>query len=81
MARAHWVGHTAYGIYLVLELLPAAILLTGMLGMARRRRQILAADPAPLVVDDDVYWRKGWYENPNDPAGWSRTGWCPTTTP
>ena len=67
MARAHWVGHTAYGIYLVLELLPAAIFLTGMLGMARRRRQILAADPVPLVVDDDVYWRKGWYENPNDP--------------
>ncbi len=30
-----------------------------------------AADPGrrprPLVVDDDVYWRKGWYENPNDP--------------
>ena len=67
MARAHWVGHTAYGIYLVLELLPAAIFLTGMLWMARRRRQILAADPVPLVVDDDVYWRKGWYENPNDP--------------
>ena len=40
-------GTPPYGIYLVLELLPAAILLTGMLGMARRRRQILAARPRP----------------------------------
>ncbi len=67
MARAHWVGSAAYGIYLVLELIPVAILTAGLLWMTRKRRQLLAGDPVPLVVDDDVYWRKGWYENPNDP--------------
>lgn len=67
MARAHWVGSAAYGIYLILELIPVAILTAGLLWMTRKRRQLLAGDPVPLVVDDDVYWRKGWYENPNDP--------------
>lgn len=67
MARAHWVGSAAYGIYLVLELIPVAILTAGLLWMTRKRRQLLAGNPVPLVVDDDVYWRKGWYENPNDP--------------
>lgn len=67
MARAHWVGSAAYGIYLVLELIPVAILTAGLLWMTRKRQQLLAGDPVPLVVDDDVYWRKGWYENPNDP--------------
>lgn len=67
MARAHWVGSAAYGIYLVLELIPVAILTAGLLWITRKRQQLLAGDPVPLVVDDDVYWRKGWYENPNDP--------------
>lgn len=67
MARAHWVGSAAYGIYLILELIPVAILTAGLLWMTRKRRQLLAGDPVPLVVDDDIYWRKGWYENPNDP--------------
>ena len=64
-AAACWSA--AYGIYLVLELIPVAILTAGLLWMTRKRQQLLAGDPVPLVVDDDVYWRKGWYENPNDP--------------
>ena len=59
-------AHTASWIYLVLELLPAAIFSPGYFGWpedgGRSGRR-----PRPLVVDDDVYWRKGWYENPNDP--------------
>ena len=33
----------------------------------KKKAQILAADDAPIYVDDDYYWRNGWYNNPVDP--------------
>ena len=55
MARAHWVGHTAYGIYLVLELLPAAIEVVVETGMASvsmlQRRLKLGYSRAARLVD------------------------------
>lgn len=32
-----------------------------------KKKAILATDTAPLYVDDDYFWRNGWYDNPNDP--------------
>ena len=32
----------------------------------RKRTEVLAADDTPLYVDDDEYWKYGFYYNPND---------------
>ena len=32
----------------------------------KKKAQILAADDEPMYVDDDYYWRNGWYSNPDD---------------
>ena len=68
MARAHWVGGTPpTGSTWSWSCSPPPFFLTGMLGMAPKTAADPGRRPRPLVVDDDVYWRKGWYENPNDP--------------
>ncbi len=35
--------------------------------LKKKKAQILAADDEPMYVDDDYYWRNGWYDNPADP--------------
>ncbi len=32
-----------------------------------RKSELLSATPAPIYVDDDEYWKSGFYYNPNDP--------------
>ena len=55
-----------YLIYTILLLLTAAAFLLPV-GLAVRKRQlILDTDPAPYYVDDDEYWKWGWYHNPDD---------------
>ena len=45
----------------------SAVALLVPLGLAvGKRKEILDADQAPCYVDDDVYWKYGWYNNPND---------------
>ena len=34
--------------------------------MAKRKDTLLAQNQKPLYIDDDVYWKNGWYSNPND---------------
>lgn len=33
----------------------------------KKKRRLLDSDLAPLVIDDDIYWKDGFYCNPNDP--------------
>ena len=32
----------------------------------RRKEALLKQDTAPMYIDDDYYWRNGWYSNPDD---------------
>lgn len=55
-----------YGVY-AFFLMVSAVALLVPLGLAvGKRKEILDADQAPCYVDDDVYWKYGWYNNPND---------------
>ena len=55
-----------YGVY-AFFLMVSAVALLVPLGLAvGKRKEILDADQAPCYVDDDVYWKYGWYDNPND---------------
>lgn len=55
-----------YGIYAVADLVGAAAVITGILLIRQKRRDILSLDPHPLLTDDDEYWKNGWYSNPYD---------------
>jgi len=64
--NGNWIGSWAYTVYFMLESVPVLFLIGGMVYIRSKRAKLLAADPAPLYIDDDVYWKNGWYSNPND---------------
>lgn len=61
-----WISSGAYIVYVVLEGIPIVFFLLGFLYIQRRKERLLAQNTAPLYTDDDVYWKNGWYSNPND---------------
>lgn len=55
-----------YGVYFIVDMVGAAAVITSVLLIKQRRRDILSRDPQPLLTDDDEYWKNGWYSNPYD---------------
>ena len=66
IASSNWIGGVGMGIYIFLELIPTAIILIVFFWLRKEKERILAQDSTPFYIDDDYYWRKGWYNNPND---------------
>ena len=56
-----------YGVYAFLLMISAAALLVPLGLAVGKKKEILSADQAPCYVDDDAYWKNGWYSNPDDP--------------
>lgn len=56
-----------YAVYFVLIISAAVFFLLPLGRSVKKRREVLTADPSPLFIDDDEYWKNGWYSNPNDP--------------
>lgn len=63
--------------YVILESLSVLFFLVGFPYMAFRKRKILSSDERPAYIDDDVYWKNGWYSNPNDPKLLVQDWACP----
>lgn len=55
-----------YLIYGLLITIAAAGFLVPVIRSVGKRKELLEADPSPFYVDDDEYWKYGWYNNPND---------------
>lgn len=66
VVKKGWIDGTGLGLFVTVQILTAALVLAGVMGIKRRRAELLSDVEAPLLVDDDVYWKKGWYENPDD---------------
>lgn len=72
-----WLGFLAgsamltlfWGIVIctILELVSVAGFLAPVLREAAKRRRYLTSDVGCYDVDDDEYWKNGWYSNPDDP--------------
>lgn len=58
---------SALYVYIFIQTLAAIGLFTPLLMAQSRKRELLAADTQPLYVDDDEYWKTGYYYNPSDP--------------
>lgn len=55
-------------VYIAIQTFMGISVLGGIFYLIYKRRDILACDTSPLYVDDDIYWKNGWYSNPNDKA-------------
>lgn len=60
-------GKGDWFVYALLQLAATVAVLLPWGNVLRKKRELLAADEQPLEVDDDEYWKTGWYKNPDDP--------------
>ncbi len=66
MDAGTWIPAWVYVVYIILESAPAVFLIAGIFYVRYKKEQILACNENPLYIDDDVYWKNGWYSNPHD---------------
>ena len=45
----------------------AAALLVPVVLIRRKRQDLILSDKEQFLIDDDEYWKSGWYSNPDDP--------------
>lgn len=53
-------------VYCIMETIPGIFMIGGFFYMRSRKEKLLRKNERPLYIDDDVYWKNGWYSNPND---------------
>lgn len=64
--RKDWLGNLDFVVYMMLQTLGAFFFLYFIYSVQAKKRQILEADPEGIYVDDDEYWKDGYYNNPGD---------------
>lgn len=53
-------------ICVLLSMVSGGVILAAILWMWKKRRELLETEEPLSYVDDDIYWKNGWYNNPND---------------
>lgn len=61
-----WVSTKVLVIYCVMEIISGFFLIGAFFYMHIRKEKLLEKNDRPLYIDDDEYWKNGWYSNPND---------------
>lgn len=60
------LGNGDWLIYAALQIAACLAFMAPWGSAVRAKKELLDADDAPMEVDDDEYWKNGWYENPQD---------------
>ncbi|MDO4299084.1 MAG: hypothetical protein Q4C59_11530 [Lachnospiraceae bacterium] len=64
--RKGWIdGAGIFGFAAIQTVIAFGVIL-GALWIQHRKKAMLSDMEEPLQVDDDVYWKNGWYSNPGD---------------
>lgn len=66
MEEGRQIGAGPYVIYVILQSVSPLFLLGAFFYISVRKKALLEKNPRPLYIDDDEYWKNGWYSNPND---------------
>lgn len=62
--------------YIIVQCIMGILILAAFLYLRWKKKDIIKQDQQPLYVDDDIYWKNGWYNNPNDPRVWVPDRYC-----
>ena len=66
MDAGAWIPAWVYVVYIILDSAPVVFLIAGMFYVRYKKGLMLAGNKNPLYIDDDVYWKNGWYSNHHD---------------
>ena len=61
-----WMDWSWMGLYALFESAAGIVMVVLFFIIRRRKEALLKQDTAPMYIDDDYYWRNGWYSNPDD---------------
>ena len=61
-----WMDWSWLGLYALFESAAGIVMIVLFFIIRRRKEALLKQDTAPMYIDDDYYWRNGWYSNPDD---------------
>ena len=67
-----YIGHSRitdadYYVYMGIQFMYTLVILWMIIVIGKKKEEILNRDNEPLYVDDDEYWKTGFYNNPVDP--------------
>jgi len=67
-----YIGHSRitdadYYVYMGIQFMYTLVILWMIIVIGKKKEEILNRDNEPLYVDDDEYWKTGFYNNPADP--------------
>lgn len=67
-----YIGHSRitdadYYVYMGIQFMYTLVILWMIIIIGKKKEEILNRDNEPLYVDDDEYWKTGFYNNPADP--------------
>lgn len=60
------LDYSAYTFFLILETLPGVWILGCFFYLRYKKEKMLEKNDNPVYIDDDIYWKNGWYYNPSD---------------
>lgn len=63
-------------IFIALQIGIMGVFIWGIFSLRKKREEILGKNKEPVMVDDDVYWKNGWYSNPYDKHLWVQDRIC-----
>lgn len=66
IVKEQWLYGADFVVYLVLQILAGIVVVGNCFHIRMKKQEIIKENEYPVIVDDDQYWKKGWYENPND---------------
>lgn len=59
-------SNTYFYVYISIQLISVFCLIVPLFMAEARKKELLDSDLHPIYVDDDEYWKSGYYYNPND---------------
>ena len=67
MTKEEWIYNLDIIIYATVLCVPVIIAIAIAMWIKKQKSILQKEDETPLYMDDDYYWRNGWYDNPGDP--------------
>lgn len=67
MTKEEWIYNLDIIIYATVLCVPVIIAIATAMWTKKQKDILQKEDKTPLYMDDDYYWRNGWYDNPGDP--------------
>ena len=67
MTKEEWIYNLDIIIYVSVTCVPVIIAIATSMWIKKQKNVLQSEDETPMYMDDDYYWRNGWYDNPGDP--------------